>query len=204
MPHELPQLPYNYNALEPFIDEKTMRIHHGKHHQGYVNKLNKALEGHPELQGKSVQELLKNLSSLPADVQKGVRNAGGGHANHSLFWPTLKKGGSGMPSQKLLDAMTGAFGSPEKCKEEFETKAKTLFGSGWCWLVVADGKLEIMTTPNQDSPLSVGKTPILGLDVWEHAYYISYQNRRAEYVEAFSNNINWEQVEKNYDAALQA
>jgi len=199
MIHTLPELPYAYDALEPYIDEQTMRIHHTKHHQTYVDKLNAAIGGHDDLQQFSVVELVKQLDSVPEKIRTAVRNHGGGHVNHSFFWPLLKKGVS--VDGAVAGAINSGFGEFEKFKEKFSTAAALLFGSGWAWLVVDNGKLEIMTTPNQDSPLSRGKTPILGLDVWEHAYYLTYQNRRPEYISAFFEVINWEKVNQNFNAA---
>jgi Fe-Mn family superoxide dismutase len=199
MIHTLPELPYAYDALEPYIDEQTMRIHHTKHHQTYVDKLNAAIEGHDDLQQLSVLELAKQLGSVPEKIRTAVRNHGGGHVNHSFFWPLLKKGVS--VDGDVAEAINSRFGEFQKFKEEFSTSAALLFGSGWTWLVVDNGKLEIMTTPNQDSPLSQGKTPILGLDVWEHAYYLKYQNRRPEYISAFFEVIDWEKVNENFKAA---
>ena len=199
MIHTLPELPYAYDALEPYIDEQTMRIHHTKHHQTYVDKLNAAIEGHDDLQQLSVVELVKQLGLVPEKIRTAVRNHGGGHVNHSFFWPLLKKGVS--VDSDVAGAINSRFGEFQKFKEEFSTTAALLFGSGWTWLVVDNGKLEIMTTPNQDSPLSQGKTPILGLDVWEHAYYLKYQNRRPEYISAFFEVINWEKVNENFKAA---
>lgn len=199
MIHTLPELPYAYDALEPYIDEHTMRIHHTKHHQTYVDKLNAAIEGHDDLQQLSVVELVKQLGSVPEKIRTAVRNHGGGHVNHSFFWPLLKKGVS--VDSDVAEAINSRFGEFQKFKEEFSTAAALLFGSGWTWLVVDNGKLEIMTTPNQDSPLSQGKTPVLGLDVWEHAYYLKYQNRRPEYISAFFEVVNWEKVNENLKAA---
>jgi len=199
MIHTLPELPYAYDALEPYIDEQTMRIHHTKHHQTYVDKLNAAIEGHDEIQKFSVVELVKQLESVPETIRTAVRNHGGGHVNHSFFWPLLKKGVS--VDGDVAEAINSRFGDFDKFKEEFSSAATLLFGSGWTWLVVDNGKLDIMTTPNQDSPLSQGKTPILGLDVWEHAYYLKYQNRRPEYINAFFEVINWEKVNENFNAA---
>ena len=200
MIHKLPALPYAYNALEPFIDEQTMQIHHTKHHQTYVDKLNAALEGHDDLQKKSAEDLLQNLSSIPEKIRTAVRNHGGGHANHSFFWPLLWKevvfGG------EVAAAIKAKFGDYDEFKEQFSNAAALLFGSGWTWLVVNKGELEITTTSNQDSPLSQGHIPILGLDVWEHAYYLKYQNRRPEYITAFFNVINWEKVDENFKAVI--
>lgn len=199
MAHTLPQLPYAYDALEPFFDARTMEIHHTKHHQTYIDKLNAALEGQAALQEKSVDDLVRSLDSVPEQIRTAVRNHGGGHANHSFFWPILKKGGA--PAGEVLDAINGRFGSYDGFKSEFASAATLLFGSGWAWLVSDGGRLEIVTTPNQDSPLSQGKAPVLGLDVWEHAYYLKYQNRRPEYIQAFFEVINWDQVNANFKAA---
>lgn len=198
---ELPELPYAYDALEPTIDKETMNIHHTKHHNTYVTKLNDALEGHANLQNKSLMDLISNLDAVPESARTAVRNNGGGHANHSLFWKILSPNGGGEPTGELADKINETFGSFEKFKEQFESAATGRFGSGWAWLVVNNGKLEITSTPNQDSPLMEGKTPILGLDVWEHAYYLKYQNRRPEYVSAFWNIVNWDEVAKNYNEA---
>ena len=200
MAFELPSLPYEKNALEPSIDAKTMEIHHGKHHGGYVTKLNGALKG-TEFESKSLEELMKNVSSAPA----GVRNNGGGHFNHSLFWTILSPNGGGNPSGELAAAIDKKFGSFDKFKEEFANAAATRFGSGWAWLSVSGGELSVSSTPNQDNPLmdiaeSKG-TPILGLDVWEHAYYLNYQNRRPDYISAFWDVVNWDEVSKKYAAA---
>lgn len=207
MAHKLPKLAFAYDALEPHIDAKTMEIHHTKHHQGYVDKLNAALEKHPELQKLSVEELLADLDKVPKDIRTAVQNNGGGHANHTLFWSILsKEGDNGKPSEALVNAMAKAFdGDSMKCKEAFENTAKTHFGSGWAWLVVnKDKELEVVTTKNQDTPLSEGKTPILGLDVWEHAYYLNYQNKRPDYVEAFGKIINWNKVNELFEEATNA
>jgi len=201
MAYQLPELPYPANALEPHIDEQTMNIHHGKHHNTYVTNLNKALEGHDDLVKKSVEELISNLDAVPENIRTAVRNNGGGHANHSLFWQILSPNGGGEPTGELAEAINKKFGSFEKFKEEFTAAALGRFGSGWAWLVVNNGELEVMSTPNQDSPLMEGKTPILGLDVWEHAYYLKYQNRRPDYVQAFWNVVNWEEVAKRYNEA---
>ncbi len=202
MLHTLEPLPYAHDALEPFIDARTMEIHHSKHHQTYVDKLNAALEGHAGLQSRSAEELLKDLSIVPEDIRTAVRNHGGGHANHSFFWPLLKKGVSFQGD--VAHAIESTFGGFDKFKADFTTAATLLFGSGWAWLVADHGNLEIMTTPNQDSPLSVGKTPLVGIDVWEHAYYLKYQNRRPEYVEAFFQVINWDQVNESFLTALKS
>lgn len=201
MAFELPQLPYAYDALEPHIDRETMNIHHTKHHNTYVTNLNKALEGHADLQGKSLDELISNLDAVPESIRTAVRNNGGGHANHSLFWKILSPNGGGTPSGDLLEAINKKFGSFDAFKEEFTKAATGRFGSGWAWLVVNNGELEVTSTPNQDSPLMEGKTPILGLDVWEHAYYLKYQNRRPEYISAFWNVVNWDEVAKLYSEA---
>lgn len=202
--HELPPLPYAYNALEPHIDEQTMRIHHDKHHQAYVDNLNKALEGQADLQDKSIEDLLKNLSSIPENIRTAVRNHGGGHANHTLFWNSLSASGGGEPGGRLAEAINAAFGSFAAFKEEFTKAAMGRFGSGWAWLCVGkDGKLTITSTANQDSPLSEAMTPLLGLDVWEHAYYLKYQNRRADYIAAWWNVINWTDVATRYAAVSQ-
>ncbi|HSE83773.1 MAG TPA: superoxide dismutase [Thermodesulfobacteriota bacterium] len=199
MAHELPKLPYNYDALEPHIDARTMEIHYTKHHQGYVNNLNSALEKHPELQKKSVEDLLSNLNSIPEDIRTAVRNNGGGHFNHSLFWPLMSPKGGGEPKGDLAGAIDSAFGSFASFKEQFSKAAAGRFGSGWAWLCIDDsGKLLITSTPNQDNPVSEGLRPVLGLDVWEHAYYLKYQNRRADYISAWWNVVNWDQVAKNY------
>jgi Fe-Mn family superoxide dismutase len=198
---KLPELSYAYDALEPHIDARTMEIHHGKHHAGYTNKLNAALEKHPELAEKSIEDLLANLSTLPADVQGAVRNNGGGFANHTLFWSVMTPKGGGAPTGELGDAITAAFGSFDEFKAQLKAAAATRFGSGWGWLVVKDGKLAVTSTANQDSPITDGATPILGVDVWEHAYYLNYQNRRGDYLSAFFNVINWTQVAANFAAA---
>lgn len=198
---ELPELPYAYDALEPHIDKETMNIHHTKHHNGYVTKLNAALEGHSEFDGLSVEDILADLNKVPEDIRTAVRNNGGGHANHSLFWTVLGKDGAKEPVGDLKQAIDETFGSYDAFKETFANVAATRFGSGWAWLVVADGKLEVLSTPNQDSPISDGKTPILGIDVWEHAYYLNYQNRRPDYINAFFDVINWDKVEEYYQAA---
>ena len=202
MAHELPGLPYDHDALEPHIDAETMRIHHSKHHQGYVNNLNAALEKHPELADKSLEELLSNLDSVPEDIRTAVRNNGGGHANHSLFWPCMAPGSGGTPSGELADAIDSTFGSFDAFVEMFSKAAATRFGSGWGWLCVdGDGGLVVTSTANQDNPVSDGLKPILGLDVWEHAYYLNYQNRRPDYVKAWWNVVNWEQVSENFAGA---
>ncbi len=202
MAHELPALPYPYDALEPYIDARTMEIHHTKHHQGYVNKLNAALEKYPDLQKVPLEELLRNIASVPEDIRTAVRNNGGGHANHSLFWTIMGPNGGGQPSGALAAAIEAAFGSFDAFKEAFSQAAATRFGSGWAWLVVdAFGNLKVYSTPNQDSPYMDGFTPILGLDVWEHAYYLKYQNRRPEYIQNWWNVVNWDEVARRYEAA---
>ncbi|KAF0818373.1 MULTISPECIES: superoxide dismutase [Bacillales] len=201
MAFELPQLPYAYDALEPNIDKETMNIHHTKHHNTYVTNLNNALEGNEELLSKTVEEVVSNLDAVPEAARTAVRNNGGGHANHSLFWQIISPNGGGEPTGELADAISSKFGSYDSFKEEFAKAATTRFGSGWAWLVVNNGELEVTSTPNQDSPLMEGKTPILGLDVWEHAYYLKYQNRRPEYINSFWNVVNWDEVSKRYSAA---
>jgi superoxide dismutase, Fe-Mn family len=201
MAYQLPDLPYAYNALEPHIDEQTMRIHHDKHHGGYVSKVNAALEGHEDLASKSIEDLLKDINSVPENIRTAVRNNGGGHANHSLFWEVLSPNGGGNPTGAVGDAINSKFGSFDKFKEEFSNAAATRFGSGWAWLVVNNGELEVTSTPNQDSPYMEGNTPILGLDVWEHAYYLKYQNLRPDYIKAFFNVVNWDEVNKRYESA---
>ncbi|EAG4575003.1 superoxide dismutase [Listeria monocytogenes] len=201
MTYELPKLPYTYDALEPNFDKETMEIHYTKHHNTYVTKLNEAVAGHPELASKSVEELVANLDSVPEDIRVAVRNHGGGHANHTLFWSILSPNGGGAPTGNLKAAIESEFGTFDEFKEKFNAAAAARFGSGWAWLVVNDGKLEIVSTANQDSPLSDGKTPVLGLDVWEHAYYLKFQNRRPEYIDTFWNVINWDEANKRFDAA---
>ena len=200
MAYELPQLTYAYDALEPNIDAKTMEIHHTKHHNTYVTNLNAAVEG-TEFAGKDLLDLISNIDALPADKQTAVRNNGGGHANHSLFWEILAPGGATAPTGELAAAIEAKFGSFEAFKEEFAKAATGRFGSGWAWLVVDGGEIAITSTPNQDSPVMEGKTPVLGLDVWEHAYYLNYQNRRPDYISAFWNVVNWDVVESKYQAA---
>jgi superoxide dismutase, Fe-Mn family len=204
MAFELPPLPYAPDALEPHIDRRTMEIHHGKHHATYVNNLNAALDGHPELKGKSLEELLRGLDSLPSDIQAAVRNNGGGHANHSLFWEIMGPGGGERPSGELAAAIDQAFGSFDAFKSAVADAAAKRFGSGWAWLVVdRDGGpgLQVYSTANQDSPLMSGHTPIFGVDVWEHAYYLNYQNRRPDYVSAFWNVVKWDVVAEKYAEA---
>jgi len=199
MAYTLITLPYAYDAQEPFIDKETMALHHGKHHQTYVNKLNEAVANHPDLQAKTPEELVKHLNIIPESIRNAVRNHGGGVINHNFFWQILKKD---VPfSGEIADAINAKFGGFEKFKELFANAATGVFGSGWAWLVTAGGNLEIIGTSNQDSPLTQGKTPLLTIDVWEHAYYLKYQNRRPEYIGAFFNVINWEQVNRNLLAA---
>ena len=206
MAHELPALPYASNALEPHIDAKTMEIHHGKHHAAYVTNLNKALESAPDLAGKSVEELCKGIASVPEAIRGAVRNNGGGHWNHSFFWKLMKANAEGKPVGTLAEAINKDFGSFEAFQEKFAAAAAGRFGSGWAWLCVKDGELAICSTANQDNPLmgetaGCGGTPVLGLDVWEHAYYLNYQNRRPDYVKAWWNVVNWAQAEANFAAA---
>ena len=200
MEHVLPTLPYSYDALEPYIDAKTMEIHHTKHHQAYITNLNAAIKDRADLLKLSVEQLLGSLSQVPENIRTIVRNHGGGHANHSFFWPILKKDVE--PGGEVVTAIEKQFNGFEGFKDSFTQAAVKQFGSGWAWLVVNGDKLEIMSTPNQDSPLSEGKIPVLGIDVWEHAYYLLYQNRRPDYVGAFFNVINWDKVNENYSAAL--
>lgn len=196
----LPELPYSYDALEPYIDEQTMRIHHTKHHQTYVDKLNAALQNHPELLEKSIEEILQDLNSLPEDIRTPVQNNGGGHYNHSLFWQLMGPRQSGTPSVKISEAINNIFGDFKNFQDKFAEAATGRFGSGWAWLVDNKGNLEITSTANQDCPTSDGQKPILGLDVWEHAYYLKYQNRRPEYIDAWWNVVNWQEVEKRLSA----
>lgn len=202
MAHELPPLPYSHDALEPHIDTQTMQIHHGKHHAAYVTNLNKALESAPDLQGKSADDLIKDLNAVPEGIRTAVRNNGGGHVNHTLFWNLMAPNAGGAPTGALAEAINAAFGSFDEFKAKFEAAGLGRFGSGWAWLVVKGGKLEIMSTPNQDSPMMDGIPAILGVDVWEHAYYLKYQNRRADYIAAFYNVIDWEAVAERYRRAL--
>ncbi|MGE5445844.1 MAG: superoxide dismutase [Ignavibacteriales bacterium] len=202
MAHELPKLPYGYDALEPHIDARTMEIHYTKHHQTYINNLNAALEKHPDLQGKSVEDLLKNLNAIPEDIRTAVRNNGGGHLNHTMFWPMMSPNGGGEPKGELAGVINSAFGSFANFKDQFSKAAAGRFGSGWAWLCVdKGGKLTITSTPNQDNSISDGLKSVLGLDVWEHAYYLKYQNRRADYITAWWNVVNWDQIAKNYASA---
>lgn len=199
MAFELPSLPYDYDALEPAIDARTMQIHHGKHHQGYTNNLNAAIEKHPELDGVSAEDLLGNLDSVPADIRTAVRNNGGGYVNHSLFWTIMSPNGGGAPSGALATAINDAFGSFDAFKDEFTSTAGSQFGSGWGWLVVdAFGNLKVYSSANQDSPYLHGHTPILGVDVWEHAYYLNYQNRRGDYLNSWWDVVDWDAVAENY------
>jgi Fe-Mn family superoxide dismutase len=192
--HELPPLPYAFDALEPHIDAQTMQIHHDKHHATYVTKLNEALQAHPDLQAKSVEDLLRGFDAVPQAIQTAVRNHGGGHANHSLFWQVMGPGGGGEPDGDLATALTEQFGGFQPFKEKLTNAAANQFGSGWGWLVFSNGNLEVVAKPNQDSPLMEGKTPLLGVDVWEHAYYLKYQNRRPDYLAAWWNTVRWSEV----------
>jgi Fe-Mn family superoxide dismutase len=198
MAHEVPPLPYDYNALEPHIDEQTMRIHHDKHHAAYVTNLNAALEKHPNLQQKSVEDLIKGINTVPEEIRTAVRNNGGGHVNHTMFWQVMGPGKGGAATGAVGDAIKASFGSFDTFKEQFAKAATTRFGSGWAWLIDAGGKLAIESTANQDSPLMEGKKPILGLDVWEHAYYLKYQNRRPDYIGAWWNAVNWDEVNRRF------
>ena len=199
--YTLPDLPYDYSALEPHIDAKTMEIHHTKHHQTYIDKLNAALEGHDDLSSQSVDDLLRNFDRVPDDIKGPVRNHGGGHSNHSLFWTIMGPGGGGEPSGAVASAIDEAFGSVKEFQDKFSAAATNHFGSGWAWLVVGNGSLDVISLPNQDSPLMEGRTPILGLDVWEHAYYLTYQNKRPDYISAWWNTINWDEVNRRFEAA---
>ena len=201
MAYELPDLPYAHDALEPHIDARTMEIHHGKHHQAYINNVNGALEGNEELAGKSVEDLVSDLDSVPEDIRGAVRNNGGGHANHSLFWSVMGPGKGGEPTGELGAAIDATFGGFDAFKEAFAAAGMTRFGSGWAWLVVDGDSLAVTSTANQDSPLMEGKTPLLGLDVWEHAYYLNYQNRRPDYIGAFWNVVDWDAVAARFAAA---
>ena len=199
MAYQLPPLPYDFAALEPHIDAQTMQIHHGKHHQAYVNNLNAALEKYPALQGKSAEDLIKDLNAVPDDIRTAVRNNGGGHVNHSMFWKLMAPGAGGAPSGALAQAITAAFGSFDAFKEQFAKAGVGRFGSGWAWLIDSNGKLSIESTANQDNPSMEGKKGILGLDVWEHAYYLKYQNRRPDYITAWWNVVNWTVVGKRFE-----
>jgi Fe-Mn family superoxide dismutase len=202
MAYSLPPLPYAFNALEPHIDEQTMQIHHGRHHQTYVTNVNNALQNHPDLAALSVEDLIKDLSRVPENIRTAVRNNGGGHANHSLFWEIMGPGGGGAPSGDLAAAINSTFGSFDNLKQQINQAGATRFGSGWAWLSVeSGGNLRVESTPNQDSPLMEGRTPILGVDVWEHAYYLKYQNRRPDYLAAWWNTVNWNAVAARYKAA---
>ena len=196
MAHQLPPLPYDFSALEPHIDTQTMQIHHGKHHAAYVNNLNTALEKHPDLQGKSAEDLIRSLNAVPEDIRTAVRNNGGGHVNHSMFWKLMGPNAGGAPTGALAQAITSAFGSFDSFKEQFEKAGAARFGSGWAWLIDSNGKLSIESTANQDNPLMEGKKAILGVDVWEHAYYLKYQNRRPEYLKAWWSVVNWGEVSR--------
>lgn len=199
-PFKLPELPYPYDALEPHIDARTMEIHHTKHHAAYTNNLNAALEKHPDLQKREAEDLLRDINSVPEDIRTAVRNHGGGHYNHEQFWTLMAPNAGGAPTGAIAAAITSAFGSVDKCKELFNQAAATRFGSGWAWLSDDNGKLVIHSTPNQDTPLAEGRRPIMGLDVWEHAYYLKYQNRRGDYVNAFWNLVNWTEVNRRMAA----
>jgi superoxide dismutase, Fe-Mn family len=202
MAYELPALPYAFDALEPNIDARTMEIHHDRHHQTYVNNLNNALQGHDDLASKSVEDLLRNISQVPENIRTAVRNNGGGHANHSLFWQIMSPNGGGAPTGAVADAINQALGSFDNFKAELSKAAAGRFGSGWAWLVTdGRGKVSVISTANQDSPLMDGQTPLLGVDVWEHAYYLKYQNKRPDYVTAWFNTINWNEVNKRFAAA---
>ncbi|HFU5903367.1 TPA: superoxide dismutase [Enterococcus faecium] len=201
MTYTLPDLPYAYHALEPYIDEETMHLHHDKHHNTYVTNLNAAIEKYPELGEKTIEELLSDMDAIPTDIKTAVRNNGGGHANHSFFWEIMAPNAGGEPTGEIKEAINEAFGDFSSFKEEFKKAAAGRFGSGWAWLVMENGKLAITSTANQDSPLMEGKTPILGLDVWEHAYYLKYKNVRPDYIAAFWNVINWDEVNKRFEAA---
>lgn len=199
MKYKLPELKYDYNALEPYIDKVTMEIHHTKHHAAYINNLNAALEKHPELENKKLEELLKDINSVPEDIRVAVRNNGGGHYNHSMFWDLMGPNKGGEPKGKVKEEINKVFGSFDKFKEDFGKAATTRFGSGWAWLVInKDGELQIVSTPNQDNPISDGNVPVLGLDVWEHAYYLKYQNKRPDYIEAWWKVVDWDEVERLY------
>ena len=199
MAHSLSPLPYPSDALEPHIDKQTMEIHHGKHHQAYVNNLNAALEKHPELAGKSVEDLVKGINTVPEDIRTAVRNNGGGHINHTMFWEIMGPGKGGEPTGRIGDAIKSSFGDFEKFKTQMNDAGVKRFGSGWAWLIDAGGKLVIESTPNQDSPLMEGKKPLLGIDVWEHAYYLKYQNRRPDYLAAWWDVVNWDEVASRYE-----
>jgi Fe-Mn family superoxide dismutase len=200
MAHQLPDLPYSFDALEPHIDAKTMEIHHGKHHAGYVSKLNAAIEGNSELADMDIEEILKLLNKVPENIRTAVQNNGGGHYNHSIFWTIMGPNGGGQPSGDLASALSDTFGSFDKFKEEFANAASTRFGSGWAWLIMDNnGNLSVMSTPNQDNPISQGFKPVMGIDVWEHAYYLKYQNKRPDYIQAWWNVVNWDAVAERYE-----
>ena len=201
MPFTLPPLPYAPDALEPHIDKATMEIHHGKHHNAYVTNLNKALESAPDLQSLSIEQLLASLDKVPENIRTAVRNNGGGHLNHSMFWKLMKKGGGGEPKGAIGEAIRSTFGSFADFKTKFAQAGATRFGSGWAWLLIKDGKLAVDSTPNQDNPIMNGAKAVMGLDVWEHAYYLKYQNRRPDYIEAWWNVVNWDEIENNFNAA---
>jgi superoxide dismutase, Fe-Mn family len=198
MAHELPPLPYDFSALEPHLDTQTMQIHHGKHHQAYVTNLNAALEKHPNLQGRSAEDLVRDLGSVPEDIRTAVRNNGGGHVNHTMFWKMMAPNAGGAPTGAVADAIKASFGGFDAFKEQFAKAGVGRFGSGWAWLIDSNGKLSIESTANQDNPISEGKKPILGLDVWEHAYYLKYQNRRPDYINAWWNVVNWAEVNRRF------
>jgi superoxide dismutase, Fe-Mn family len=199
--HEVPPLPYDYAALEPHIDETTMHLHHDKHHQAYVTNLNAAIEKHPELANRPAEELLRKLDTVPEDIRAAVRNNGGGHVNHTMFWQIMKSKGGGDPTGKIADQIKKDFGSFEDFKKQFNETTAKQFGSGWGWLIYDGGKLKIITTANQDSPLSQGHFPVLGNDVWEHAYYLKYQNKRPDYLAAWWNTVNWDEINKRFELA---
>lgn len=199
MAHKLPNLPYGFDALEPHIDARTMEIHHDKHHAGYVSKLNAAIEGNSELENMDVEEILKSLNKVPENIRTAVQNNGGGHYNHSIFWNIMGPNGGGQPSGEIASALSDTFGSFDKFKEEFSNAAATRFGSGWAWLIMDNnGNLSVMSTPNQDNPISQGFKPVIGIDVWEHAYYLKYQNKRPDYIQAWWNVVNWDAVAERY------
>ncbi|HLC92381.1 MAG TPA: superoxide dismutase [archaeon] len=201
MPFDLPKLPYAYNALEPYIDEQTMRIHHDKHHFAYIDKVNTALDGNTEYRNKSIESLLSNINAIPESIRNAVRNNGGGHYNHALFWEMMAPKAGGKPAGEIAAAIDKDFGSFDAFKEKFKNAGLNQFGSGWAWLAVSNGKLEVISTPNQDNPISQGKQVVLGVDVWEHAYYLKYQNKRADYLEQFFSVINWAKVEELFNKA---